>query len=76
LGCLSLTSFVSVSTANPTLICAKPAAACANRPLLPSTMFHVAIQKVLLPSGKEGVELSPMASITLVQRQRPKAKKG
>jgi hypothetical protein len=55
LGCLSSTSFVSVSTANPTLICAKPAAACANRPLLPSTMFHVAIRKVPLSSGKEGV---------------------
>jgi hypothetical protein len=56
MGCLSLTSFVSVSTVNPTLICAKPAAACANRPLLPSTMFHVVIRKVPLPSGKEGVE--------------------
>jgi hypothetical protein len=32
LGCLASTSFVSVSTANPTLICAKPAAACVNRP--------------------------------------------
>ena len=53
-------SVVSVSTANPTLICAKPAAACANRPPLPSTMFHVTIRKVPLPSGKEGVELSSM----------------
>ena len=63
------TVFASVSTANPTLICTKPAAACANRPLLPSTMFHVP-----LPSGKEGIELSSMASITLARRQRPKAK--
>jgi hypothetical protein len=39
-------------------------------------MFHVAILKVPLPPGKEGVELSSMASITLAQRQRPKAKKG
>jgi hypothetical protein len=69
------TSFVSVSTANPTLICAKPAAACTNRPLLPSTMFHVAIRKVPLPSGKKGVELSSMASITLARRQRPKSQK-
>ena len=75
LGCLSLTSFVSVSTANPTPICAKPAAACVNRPLLPSTIFHVAILKVPLPSGKEGAKLSSMASITLARRQRPKSQK-
>jgi hypothetical protein len=39
-------------------------------------MFHVAILKVPLPSGKEGVKLSSMASITLARRQRPKSQKG
>ncbi len=75
LGCLSSTSFVSVNTANPTPICVKPAAACVSRPLLPSTMFHVAILKVPLPSGKEGAELSFVANITLARRQRPKCQK-
>ncbi len=65
LGCLLSTIFVSVSTANLTPICAKPAAACVMRPPLPSTIFHVAIRKVPLPSGLEGAELLSMASIPL-----------
>jgi hypothetical protein len=36
-------------------------------------MFHVATQKDPLPSGKEGVEVSSMASITIAQRQWPKS---
>ena len=72
LGCLSSMSFISVSTANPTLICAKPAAACVIRPPLPSTIFHVAIRKVPLPSGLEGVKLLSMANITRARCQRPK----
>ena len=57
MGCLLSTSFVSISTPNPTLICAKPVAACDSLPFLPLAIFHVAIQKVPLPSGKEGVDL-------------------
>jgi hypothetical protein len=72
LGYLSLTSFVSISTANPTPICAKPVAACVNRPPLPSTIFQVAILKVPLPSSKEGAGVLSGASITLAQRQRPR----
>jgi hypothetical protein len=46
--------FVSVKTANPTLICTKPIAADDNPALHPQRMFHAASVKALLPPGEEG----------------------
>ncbi len=49
-------SLVSVRTAQPTPIWRSPLAAAAKPAPRPLLMFHIATEKVLLPSGREGVD--------------------
>ncbi len=53
-GYQSSASLVSVKTVHPTPIWRSPLAAAAKPAPRPLLMFHVATEKVLLPSGREG----------------------
>jgi hypothetical protein len=64
--------FVPINTATPIPICTNPMAICVNLPPLLSTIFHVTVQNVPLPSWPEGAGFSVVAGIPLVRYQRPK----